>query len=114
MNLTKLAAVAALAMTALAHPAASAAHQATQSPAEPAVALTGATILSYAGTYKTDRGMEAQVIASLDGTLSIQLNSPPLAMRPLSQTEFAVDAKNGRITFDVVDGKVRGFTVRQG
>lgn len=78
------------------------------------VAVPAATLLSYAGTYTTDRGMEAKIALQLDGTLTVQLNSEPLSMRPLSTTEFAVDEKRSRITFDTNGGKVRGFTVRQG
>ena len=80
----------------------------------PSVTVPAATLLSYVGTYATERGVEAKIALGLDGTLTVQLNSEPLAMRPLSPTEFAVDEKRSRITFDAAGGRVRGFTVRQG
>ena len=78
------------------------------------VAVPATTLLSYAGTYRTDRGMEATIALNLHGALTIQLNSPPLRLRPVSQTEFAVDGKRARVIFHADNGKVSGFTVRMG
>ena len=85
-----------------------------QATSEPAVAVPAATLLSYAGTYKTDRGTDAVIAVGLDGVLTIEINGPPLRMRPVSQTEFAVDEKRARVTFHAANGKVSGFSVRMG
>lgn len=85
-----------------------------QTAAETQVTVPPATLLSYAGTYKTDRGMDAVIAAGLDGSLTIEINGPPLRMRPVSLTEFAVDEKRARVTFHGETGKVSGFTVRMG
>lgn len=82
--------------------------------ADAQVTVPAATLLSYAGTYRTDRGMDATIALGLDGALTIELNSPPLRMRPVSQIEFAVDEKRARVTFNSDKGKVSGFTVRMG
>ena len=85
-----------------------------QAAAEGPVTVPTATLLSYAGTYRTDRGMAAAIALGLDGSLSIELNGPPLRMRAVSQTEFAVDEKRARITFNANKGKVSGLTIRMG
>ena len=86
----------------------------SQDGAKAQVTVPPATLLSYVGTYRTDRGMEAIIAAGLDGVLTVEINGPPLRMRPVSQTEFAVDEKRARITFNSDKGKVSGFTVRMG
>jgi hypothetical protein len=83
-----------------------------QPAADSTVTVPAATLLSYAGKYSTDRGMEAIVALQLDGDLTIELNSPPLRLRPVSQTEFAVDEKKARVAFRSDNGKVSGLTIR--
>ena len=115
MTFTKFLGSVAVATASVAAPAAAAAHSTNGQAAEQAqVAIPPATLLSYAGTYRTDRGMEATVAVGLNGSLTIEINGPPLDMRPVSQTEFAVDEKRARVTFHADKGKVSGFTVRMG
>jgi CubicO group peptidase (beta-lactamase class C family) len=83
-------------------------------PPDAQVSVPAAVLQSYVGTYSTDAGPTAIVALAADGWLTIQLNSPPLRMRPISQTEFMVDAVKSRVIFHAEGGKVDRFTVRRG
>lgn len=85
-----------------------------QGATEAAVGVPAATLAAYAGTYTSDRGLDVVIALGIDGALTIQINGPPLKMRPVSQTEFAVDEKRARVAFAIAEGKVSGLTIRMG
>ena len=83
-------------------------------PADAQVTIPAAVLQSYVGTYSTDAGPKATVEMGKDGWLTIQLNSPPLTMRPVSLTEFMVDEAKSRVIFHPENGKVSRFTIKRG
>ena len=83
-------------------------------PADAQVTVPEKVLRSYVGTYATDAGPKAVVAMGADGWLTIQLNSPPLQMRPVSQTEFMVDEARSRVVFHPENGKVNRFTIKRG
>lgn len=83
-------------------------------PADAQVTVPPAVLQSYVGTYSTDAGPKAIVAMGADGWLTIQLNSPALQMRPVSQTEFMVDEARSRIIFHPENGKTNRFTIKRG
>ena len=83
-------------------------------PADAQVTVPAAVLQTYVGTFSTDAGPKAIVAMGTDGWLTIQLNSPPLTMRPVSQTEFMVDEARSRVIFHPESGKVNRFTIKRG
>jgi hypothetical protein len=83
-------------------------------PADAQVVVPSAVLQSYVGTYSTDAGPTATVALGANGWLTIQLNSQPLEMRPVSQTEFMVDKARSRVTFHPENGKVNRLTIQRG
>jgi D-alanyl-D-alanine carboxypeptidase len=83
-------------------------------PADAQVTVPAAVLRSYVGTYSTDAGPKAVVAMGKDGWLTIQLNSPPLTMRPISNSEFMVDEARSRVIFHPANGKVDRFTIKRG
>lgn len=83
-------------------------------PADAQVTVPATVLQSYVGTFSTDAGPKAIVAMGADGWLTIALNSPPLQMRPLSQTEFMVDEARSRVIFHPENGTVNRFTIKRG
>jgi D-alanyl-D-alanine carboxypeptidase len=82
-------------------------------PADAEVVVDPALLRSYVGIYATEMA-PATVAMGEDGKLTIQLNSPPLPMRPVSQTEFIVDRARSRVIFHPENGRVDSLTIRRG
>jgi hypothetical protein len=83
-------------------------------PVPPPVTVPAGVLQSYAGTYKTE-GPTVTVALGRDGWLTIALSGQtPLPMRPLSQTEFSVDAGGYRAVFHAENGRVDRVTLHRG
>lgn len=83
-------------------------------PADAEVTVAPAILQSYVGTYPTDAGPTATVAMGDNGWLTIQLNGPPLPMRPVSQTEYMVDRARSRVVFHPENGQVNRLTIHRG
>lgn len=82
-------------------------------PAAIAVAVPRAVLENYVGRFATPFGI-ATTAVNADGTLTMQLNGPPLPLRAISPTEFNADEVGARIVFKPGDGPVAGLIIEQG
>jgi CubicO group peptidase (beta-lactamase class C family) len=82
-------------------------------PAQP-LTLAAAVLQTYVGTYATE-GPVVTVALAPKGALTIALSGQePLAMRPVSEAEFRVDAAGFRVVFHKENGKVDRLTMYRG
>ncbi|QIL01634.1 serine hydrolase [Sphingomonas sinipercae] len=83
-------------------------------PVPPPMTVPAAILKSYTGTYKTEV-FEVTVAMAGDGSLTIApAGKSPAPMRPVSTTEFRVDAAGFRVVFHPDDGKVDHLTMHRG
>ncbi len=83
--------------------------------AVPPPEIDAATLQSYVGKYKSERGFEVNVLAS-DGKLSMSApGQPPLALMPLDKVTFRPTAFDGMtLVFTVEGGTATGISLKQG
>ncbi|HEX8444473.1 MAG TPA: serine hydrolase domain-containing protein [Allosphingosinicella sp.] len=83
-------------------------------PPTPPLAIAAAVLQSYVGTYATE-GPVVTVALAENGSLTIApAGQPPLPMRPVSETEFRVDAAGFRVVFHREEGDVNHLTLHRG
>jgi CubicO group peptidase (beta-lactamase class C family) len=83
-------------------------------PVPAALAVPAAVLRSYAGTYQTET-LAVTVALGDGGWLTLTPNGQPtMALRPVSQTEFRIDAGNMRVVFHPENGKVERLTIHRG
>jgi len=83
-------------------------------PVPPPLALAPALLQSYTGRFQTET-VALTIALGANGRLTIQQDGGPLLpMRPVSDTEFRVDAARFRLVFHPENGKVDRFTIYRG
>ena len=83
-------------------------------PVPPAFAVVPAVLQSYAGTYATET-VVVTVALDENGRLTVSApGQPPLAMRPVSETEFRIDSNPMRVVFHPENGAVNRLTIHRG
>ena len=83
-------------------------------PAEVLVSIRREVLESYAGHYRTERGV-MKVALSDRGTLSVQLGgSQPRQLSATSETEFGIEGMDATLTFGVSPGAAGRVVFRQG
>jgi CubicO group peptidase (beta-lactamase class C family) len=83
-------------------------------PPTPRLTVAAAVLQTYVGTYATEGPMVTVALAE-NGALTIApAGQAPLPMRPVSETEFRVDAAGFRVKFHKEDGKVDRLTLYRG
>lgn len=83
-------------------------------PEAPTAVVSREVLASYVGTY-VSAGPRIIVALAGDGRLTVQVGGPrPLPMRPVSQTEFAIEGVDVRIRFQPESGAVNRLVVKQG
>jgi hypothetical protein len=83
-------------------------------PPTPPLTVAACVLQTYVGTYATE-GPVVTVALAENGTLTIApAGQSPLFMRPVSETEFRVDAAGFRVVFHKEDGKVDRLTLYRG
>ena len=82
-------------------------------PAEVAAfAVPAALLASYAGNYTTPIGKAAVAVSG--ATLTIELNGPPVALKPVGPADFTAERLGAKIHFATTGDKVTGFEILQG
>ena len=80
----------------------------------PPFAVDPAVLRSYVGTYQTET-LAVTVALGENGWLTITpAGQRPLAMRPVSATEFRIDGTPMRLVFHPENGTVNRFTLHRG
>lgn len=83
-------------------------------PAEASAIVPRAVLESYAGGYKTERGVVTIALAA-DGGLTLTLGpQKPRKLSAESETEFGIEGMDATITFHSVDGVVDHLVFKQG
>jgi ankyrin repeat protein len=83
--------------------------------AKPPFAVDAETLQSYAGKYKADPGPEISITAKDGKLFATPLGQQPFALLAIDKVAFRPVAFGGiTITFNVADGKVTGFALKQG
>jgi hypothetical protein len=78
------------------------------------LAVAADVLRSYVGTYATEVWV-VTVSLGANGRLTISLpDQPPLAMRPVSDTDFRVDDGGFRVVFHAEKGEVKRLTLHRG
>ncbi|MEA2205766.1 MAG: hypothetical protein QOE77_2542 [Blastocatellia bacterium] len=83
--------------------------------AKPPFEVDAATLQSYAGRYKADPGPEISITLKDGKLFATSPGQQPFALMAIDKTAFRPVAFGGMtITFNVADGKVNGFALKQG
>jgi len=69
----------------------------------------------YTGHYKSDRGMEADILLQDGSLVAVPTGSEPISLMAVDETTFRPVFLGGiTVYFHVADGKASGFELRQG
>jgi len=70
---------------------------------------------AYTGHYKSDRGMEADILLKDGSLVAVPTGTEPISLMAVDETTFRPVLLGGMtVAFHVVDGKTAGFELRQG
>ena len=70
---------------------------------------------TYTGHYKSDRGMEADIILQDGALVALPTGTEPISLMAVDETTFRPVFLGGiTVSFHIADGKASGFELRQG
>ena len=83
-------------------------------PVPPSFTVPLPVLQSYVGTYQTEGPVVTIALDKAGGLTIAPAGQEPLAMRPVSQTEFRIEGGIMRVVFDPENGKVNRLTLHRG
>lgn len=78
------------------------------------LAIDPSTLRSYEGTFQTETIVVKVAVDDAGGLTIAQGDRVPVALRPISQTEFAIEGGPMRVVFQTVHGQGERITLRRG